>query len=76
MAKKFGRLKELLKVFDGVRIQFGLEAQGHIPTVERLLSEGKTWDEIGDVIGWHGPTAKEYYERYLERALQISRKVQ
>ena len=60
-------LKSLLKVFDGVQIQFGLEQQGHIPTVERMLAEGKTWDEIGDAIGWHGPTAEKFYDMYLKR---------
>ena len=55
-------LKELFRVFEGVPIKFGLAAQGHLPTVARMLSEGKTWDEIGDVIGWHGPTVKQYWE--------------
>lgn len=66
------RLEELMKQFGGVRIRFGLEAQGHIPTVERMLAEGKNWDEIGDVIGWCGPTAKEYYERYQVRLRERS----
>ena len=47
------------------RVVFGLEAQGHILTIEKMLSEKKTWDEIGDRIGWCPKTAKEHYERYL-----------
>ena len=43
--------------------RFGLRAQGHIPTVERMLSEGKSWKEIGEAIGWCASTAREYYER-------------
>jgi len=66
-------LKELLKVFDGVPIRFGLEAQGHIPKVEEMLAAGRSWDEIGAAIGWHGPTAKEYYERYQERRRKVGR---
>ena len=51
-----------------VRLVFGLEAQGHIPTVEVMLSEGCDWIEIGRRIGWDGETAKQYYERYIARA--------
>lgn len=47
-----------------VRVVFGLEAQGHIPTVEAMLAEGHTWREIGRSIGWDGETAKQYYERH------------
>lgn len=48
-------------------ILFGLEAQGHIPTVESMLRDGRDWPFIGRVIGWDGETAKSYYERYLAR---------
>jgi hypothetical protein len=51
-----------------VRILFGLEAQGHIPTVEAALKEGADWNEIGRRIMWDGETARVYYERYLARA--------
>ena len=50
------------------RVLFGLEAQGHIPTVEAALSEGTDWQEIGRRIGWDGETARQYYERHLARA--------
>jgi len=43
---------------------FGLKAQGHIPTIERMLSEGKDWEAIGKAIGWCPKTAQEHYERY------------
>ena len=46
----------------GLKVRIGLRQQGHMPTVERLLAEGRTWDEIGKEIGWHGPTAKKWYE--------------
>ena len=49
-------------------VLFGLEAQGHIPTVEAALSEGTDWQEIGRRIGWDGETARQYYERHLARA--------
>jgi hypothetical protein len=41
----------------------GLRAQGHLPTIERMLGEGASWSDIGRAIGWHGPTAREWYER-------------
>jgi hypothetical protein len=46
---------------------FGLSAQGHIPTVQWLLRHGADWEQIGEVIGWHGPTAEKFYKRWLER---------
>lgn len=48
-------------------VLFGLVAQGHIPTIERMLADGRDWDYIGGAIGWMPETAKEHYERYLER---------
>lgn len=48
-------------------ILFGLEAQGHIPTVEAALEEGADWKEIGRRIGWDGETARTYYDRHLAR---------
>lgn len=50
---------------------FGLEAQGHIPAVEAALAEGADWQEIGRRIGWHGETAKQYYERHLARSALV-----
>ncbi len=47
-----------------VPFKFGLRAQGHIPTVERMLSEGASWSEIGRAIGWDGDTARDFYERF------------
>ena len=43
---------------------FGLEAQGHIPTIEAMLAENHTWDEIGDKIQWEPKTAREYFEKW------------
>lgn len=45
---------------------FGLKAQGHIPTIQQMLSENKTWDEIGTKIGWLPETAREHYTQILE----------
>jgi hypothetical protein len=55
---ELGRLLEQ----SGAKLQVGLRQQGHIPTVERMLAEGKSWDDIGRAIGWHGPTVKKWYE--------------
>lgn len=46
-----------------VPVKLGLRAQGHIPTIERLLADGASWDVIGRAIGWHGDTARQWYER-------------
>jgi hypothetical protein len=44
-----------------IPVVIGLRAQGHIPTVEKMLEEGSSWAEIGKAIGWDGDTAKEWY---------------
>jgi hypothetical protein len=49
-----------------IQVRFGLEAQGHIPTIEKALAEGKTWEEIGKLIGWCPVTAKKHFERLTE----------
>lgn len=62
-------------VRDGkVSVKIGLQQQGHIETVERMLAEGATWDEIGAVIHWHGPTAKRWYEAFQKHLLVKERK--
>lgn len=53
----------------GGAIAFGLVQQGHIPTVKQMRSEHKSWDDIGKVIGWDGPTAQQHYEWHLESSL-------
>lgn len=57
---------ELGKLLDeaGATVKFGLRQQGHVPTVERMLRERKTWAEIGEAIGWDGNTAAEWYYRF------------
>lgn len=45
----------------GLKPVFGLVQQGHIPTIERMLSEGREWHEIGKEIGWNPNTAKMHY---------------
>jgi hypothetical protein len=57
---------ELMEIFNNSKFVFGLVNQGHIPTIEKMLKESKTWDEIGKQIGWCPNTAKEYYEKYLQ----------
>jgi len=51
-------------------VKFGLVAQGHIPTIDRMLAEGKDWDSIGKDIGWQPTTAKQHFERYDYARLQ------
>ena len=49
------------EVFRGVKLNIGLKAQGHLETVERLRSEGRSWDEVGEAIGWAGKAVEEWY---------------
>lgn len=53
----------------GASVQIGLKAQGHIPTVEGMLDDYKSWDEIGKAIGWNPEAAKDWYIAYLRREL-------
>ncbi len=48
------------------KVVFGLKNQGHISTIEKMLSENKSWDEIGKAINWCPDTAKEHYQFFLE----------
>ena len=61
-------IEELTQLIEknNIQIAFGLEQQGYIPTVEKMLAEGKNWEDIGKVIGWHGPTAEKWYQMYLD----------
>jgi len=48
----------------GIKMKIGLESQGHLGTVESMLKDGKSWDEIGRAIGWIGYAAKDWYVRH------------
>lgn len=63
------KMEELEKLLD-VPIVFGLQAQGHIPIIEEMLTQAKTWEDIGNVIGWCPKTAEEHYERYAQSKLK------
>ncbi len=59
----------------GLQIKFGLEQQGHIPTIERTLDEFKrssqyVWEKIGKEIGWDPNTACYYYIDYLRKQMK------
>ena len=58
---------DIEEVLGNAKVVFGLKRQGHIPAIERMLKEGKSWDDIGQVINWCPITAREHYERYLRR---------
>ena len=55
--EKLGRLLQEV----GAEVKIGLRAQGHLPTVERMLAEGKSWAEIGKAIGWNGDAAARWF---------------
>lgn len=59
----------------GLKVQFGLVQQGHIPTIEKILSKESalsehTWQKIGKEIGWDYKTAAFYYIDYLRNILK------
>lgn len=56
-------IDELMKKLLNAPIAFGLRAQGHLPIVNKMVDDGKTWQEIGQKIGWDPDTARRYYER-------------
>jgi FMN phosphatase YigB (HAD superfamily) len=64
------REKLFKEFFENVQVNIGLEQQGHIPTVEKMLEDGMSWDEIGKAIGWHGPTANQWYIAHLRAQAQ------
>ena len=64
-------IETLAELLRGVDVQIGLRQQGHIETVDRMLAEGATWNEIGVAIHWHGPTAKQWYEIESKRTKEL-----
>lgn len=55
-------------------VVFGLQAQGHIATIENMLKEGKSWEEIGSAIGWCYETAEKHYFKFKIKQLEIREK--
>lgn len=68
----------------GMKVLFGLEAQGHIPTIEKILDRWNNnddgievdmtyakcvWDEIGKEIGWCPFTAALSYFEYKNKII-------
>jgi hypothetical protein len=48
------------------KVLFGLRAQGHIPTIERMLAVGEGWGAIGRAIGWEPAAAEQHYAEHLD----------
>lgn len=51
-------------------IAFGLTAQGHMPTIDRMMALGIGWDEIGKEIGCDPATALDFWKRETEMTLR------
>jgi hypothetical protein len=58
--------QKTIEVLMNTPVLVGLKQQGHIPTIERMLEEGATWEQIGEEIGWWPETAKEHYIWYIK----------
>lgn len=52
----------LIELLGDFKFYFGLKAQGHLPTIKKMLKENKSWEEIGKEIGWCPKTAEKFYE--------------
>lgn len=66
---------DLLALFPelaGATFRVGLVSQGHVPTIERMLADGKSWVEIGAVIGWCPRTAEDHWRTYRAAAAIVS----
>lgn len=57
---------EWVKLVINAPLAFGLEAQGHVPTIEKMLMAQKPWQEIADTIGWDRATLIEHWDHYQE----------
>lgn len=65
--------REIADALDNAKIVFGLEAQGHIPTIEAMRADGKSWYEVGRKIGWEPDTAERHYGAWCARKLRETR---
>lgn len=59
-------INKFIEKLGDTKICVGLEQQGHIPTIEKMLENDATWDEIGKKINWCAETAKTHYQWYVE----------
>ena len=60
----------------GATVKFGLRAQGHLPTIERMLNEGASWHAIGRAIGWDKHAACEHYTIHLREEAKAAQAAQ
>jgi len=65
-----GGIRDIFGPLDRVTVCFGLEAQGHIPTIEWMLQEGASWREISQAIGWDPEAAAQHYLWHIQRIAQ------
>ncbi len=59
--------EEIRAALENAPVLFGLRQQGHVPTIEKMLQEGSSWETIGQAIGWCPVAAEKHYKRYVER---------
>jgi hypothetical protein len=60
-----------MKELENVEVEFGLRQQGHIPTVEQMRNEGKSFNIIAKKIGWTTDALTKHWAWELERRLGI-----
>jgi hypothetical protein len=52
----------IVKELQNAPVAFGLDAQGHLPTIEQMLAGKKTWAEIANQIGWDEITLRAHWQ--------------
>lgn len=50
----------------GAKIAFGLSAQGHLATVEQMVTDGRSWEDIGAAIGWSADAVEQHWKWHVE----------
>ncbi len=61
----------------GLKMSFGLEQQGHISTIEKIIDDlgcnEYAWEKIGKEIGWCPNTASHHYIKYLREKINSNK---
>lgn len=75
MKKLSKEMEYLAKKIDeaGMTVKFGLEQQGHISTIEKILDDlgscDYSWSKIAKEIGWETNAARDSYINYLRKKI-------
>lgn len=57
--------EEAMAILCNAQWRFGLKSQGHLDTVSAMFQQGKSWEQIGEAIGWTGEAVSRFYAKEL-----------